>query len=74
MFLNITGGPKFVECTFCHPLKWNNCHHTYKNYVQCILPWEDINHRIYSVLLVSIRKRHHLNAISKKCAIKKAIQ
>jgi len=35
---------------------------------------EDINHRVYPVLLVSVSKGHHLNAISEKCSIKKTIQ
>jgi len=37
-------------------------------------PWEDIDHRVYPVLLVPVGEGHHFDAVSEKCPIKESVE
>lgn len=63
----------FQTCEMCILSSWSKYLNILK-YLNIWIPREDVNHWIYPVLLVSIRKRHYLNAVSKECSVKKSIQ
>ena len=35
---------------------------------------EDIYHRVYPILLITVGKRHHLNAVREKCTVEESVK